>query len=47
VFRHEQFFDEAARDNHARGWAGAFTKLDGYLDRYSTVPSRADVDRDR
>jgi len=31
VFRHERFFDEAARQNHARGWSGAFRKLDGYL----------------
>lgn len=31
VFRHEQFFDEAARQGHARGWSGAFRKLDGYL----------------
>ena len=30
-FRHEQFFDEAARDGHRRGWAGAFSKLDDYL----------------
>ena len=31
VFRHEQFFDEAARDNHERGWSGTFRKLDRYL----------------
>ena len=30
-FCHEQFFDEAARDGHRRGWSGAFDKLDGYL----------------
>jgi uncharacterized protein YndB with AHSA1/START domain len=31
AFRHEQFFDEVARDNHRRGWAGTFEKLDRYL----------------
>jgi uncharacterized protein YndB with AHSA1/START domain len=31
VFRQEQFFDEAARDNHLRGWSGTFRKLDRYL----------------
>jgi uncharacterized protein YndB with AHSA1/START domain len=30
-FRHEQFFDEQARDSHKRGWAGLLDKLDGYL----------------
>lgn len=30
-FRHEQFFDEAARDGHERGWTGTFRKLDRYL----------------
>jgi uncharacterized protein YndB with AHSA1/START domain len=30
-FRHEQFFDEAARDGHQRGWSGALAKLDDYL----------------
>jgi uncharacterized protein YndB with AHSA1/START domain len=30
-FRHEQFFDEAARDGHRRGWSGALAKLDDYL----------------
>ena len=25
---HEGFFDEAARDNHQRGWFGTFAKLD-------------------
>jgi uncharacterized protein YndB with AHSA1/START domain len=33
VFRHERFFDDAAREGHARGWAGAFGKLDRLLDR--------------
>jgi len=31
VFRHQRFFDAAARDNHQRGWAGAFAKLDAYM----------------
>ncbi|MFY9314691.1 MAG: SRPBCC domain-containing protein [Burkholderiales bacterium] len=30
-FRHEQFFDEAARDGHRRGWTETFAKLDDYL----------------
>jgi uncharacterized protein YndB with AHSA1/START domain len=30
-FRHEQFFDEQARDDHKRGWTGLLDKLDGYL----------------
>ena len=30
-FRHEQFFDEAARDAHLRGWAGTFDKLETHL----------------
>ncbi len=28
---HEQFFDEAARDGHKRGWTGTLDKLEGYL----------------
>jgi uncharacterized protein YndB with AHSA1/START domain len=28
---HEQFFDEAARDRHAEGWAGCLDKLARYL----------------
>jgi uncharacterized protein YndB with AHSA1/START domain len=28
---HEQFFDEAARDRHAEGWAGCLDKLEHYL----------------
>jgi len=28
---HEQFFDEAARDNHRRGWTGTLERLDLYL----------------
>lgn len=27
-FRHERFFDEAARDGHRRGWTATFEKLD-------------------
>jgi uncharacterized protein YndB with AHSA1/START domain len=30
-FRHEQFFDEAARVNHTRGWTGTFAKLDAWM----------------
>ena len=28
TFLHEQFVDEAARDNHRTGWTGAFDKLE-------------------
>jgi uncharacterized protein YndB with AHSA1/START domain len=28
---HEQFFDEAARDGHDRGWNGALVKLEKYF----------------
>jgi uncharacterized protein YndB with AHSA1/START domain len=28
---HEQFFDEAARDGHKRGWTGTLDKLERYL----------------
>lgn len=28
VFKHERFYDLAARDSHNEGWAGAFLKLD-------------------
>ena len=31
VFRHEQFFDEAARDGHKRGWSAALAQLDAYF----------------
>jgi uncharacterized protein YndB with AHSA1/START domain len=31
VFRHERFFDQAARDNHARGWTATLAKLDRLL----------------
>ena len=30
-FRHEQFFDPAARDGHLRGWTGTFAKLEVFL----------------
>ena len=30
-FRHEQFFDEAARDGHQRGWNVTFNKLEAFL----------------
>ena len=30
-FRHEQFFDEAARDGHRRGWTETFGKLEAFL----------------
>jgi uncharacterized protein YndB with AHSA1/START domain len=28
---HEQFFDEAARDRHRRGWNGTLDKLESYV----------------
>jgi uncharacterized protein YndB with AHSA1/START domain len=30
-FRHDRFFDRAARDNHERGWTGTLQKLDRFL----------------
>ena len=30
-FRHEQFFDEKARDDHKRGWTGLLDKLESFL----------------
>jgi uncharacterized protein YndB with AHSA1/START domain len=33
VLRHERFVDESAREGHARGWAGAFVRLDHYFGR--------------
>ena len=30
-FRHGQFFDEAARDGHNRGWSESLVKLERYL----------------
>lgn len=32
-FRQEQFFDEAARDGHQRGWTATFLKLEAFLQR--------------
>lgn len=31
VFTHEQFFDETARDNHAKGWNELFEQLEQVL----------------
>jgi len=31
VFTHEQFFDESARDNHAKGWNELFAQLEKVL----------------
>jgi uncharacterized protein YndB with AHSA1/START domain len=31
TLRHEQFFDQKARDGHERGWTGTLDKLDRYL----------------
>ena len=31
TLHHEQFFDEAARDGHARGWSALLDKLEIYL----------------
>ncbi len=31
TLQHEQFFNEAARDGHARGWSELFDKLENYL----------------
>ena len=33
LFKHEQLFDEAARDGHKRGWTGALDKLEQFLKR--------------
>jgi uncharacterized protein YndB with AHSA1/START domain len=30
-FVHDRFFDQAARDNHERGWTASFCKLDDLL----------------
>ena len=30
-FRHEQLFDEAARDGHQRGWSDSLVKLERFL----------------
>lgn len=34
-FVHDRFFDQAARDNHERGWTGTFAKLDALLRKES------------
>ena len=31
TLQHEQLFDQAACDGHARGWGGSFDKLENYL----------------
>ena len=31
VFRHEQFADQAARDNHERGWSEFFVNLEKFV----------------
>jgi uncharacterized protein YndB with AHSA1/START domain len=31
TFQHEQFFDQAARDNHERGWTEFLGKLENFL----------------
>jgi uncharacterized protein YndB with AHSA1/START domain len=31
TLHHEQFFDQAARDGHERGWTGTLEKLEKYL----------------
>lgn len=37
-FRHERFFDEQARENHAHGWSLAFEKLDAWVRRPDLAP---------
>jgi uncharacterized protein YndB with AHSA1/START domain len=41
-FRHERFFDGAARDNHLRGWTQGFAQLDAWI---NSDPDRADSGR--
>lgn len=31
LIKHEQLFDEKARDDHKRGWTASLEKLDGFL----------------
>ena len=31
IFKHEQLFDEKARDDHKRGWTGSLDKLEQFL----------------
>lgn len=37
-FRHERFFDQAARDGHAHGWSLTFEKLDAWVRRPEIGP---------
>ena len=32
TLQHEQFFDEAARDNHNKGWTGIMDRLAAILE---------------
>lgn len=34
-FVHDRFVDQAARDNHERGWSGTFAKLDAFMQQES------------
>jgi uncharacterized protein YndB with AHSA1/START domain len=34
-FTHSQFYDEAARDGHLRGWTGSFNRLQSLLEEIS------------
>lgn len=38
-FRHECFYDRAARDNHERGWTMTFAKLDRLIASIGQPPS--------
>ena len=35
AFRHDRFYDQAAADNHKRGWSAALGKLDEYIQSLS------------
>ena len=37
TLHHEQFFDEAARDGHNRGWTGTLDKLERFFDTSKTA----------
>lgn len=39
TFRHERFFNRAARDNHERGWTATLAKLDRYVAADAPRPS--------
>jgi uncharacterized protein YndB with AHSA1/START domain len=43
-FRHEQFFDEAAMQGHSRGWTGALTRLDSFVQGKPVPSSPGDAD---